>query len=209
MTKPDEKKDTHTDLTKNELAFIVAYFECNMNGTRAYMKLHPKSSYNAAKSSAHDILTKPYLKAEITRILSERAMSAEEAIARMGAIAKADLYPFIRIDADGFAYFNLSDVEAQEHLYLIKEMETKRERRIDGKGEDAEVWEGEWVKVKLHDAYIALRDIAKMHGKLTEKVDVTSNGETIVNEEGNARIDRAISTLADAVRESISSSSTK
>jgi len=180
MTIPEEKNDTPIELSNDELAFIAAYFECNMNGTRAYMKLHPKSSYDSARSSAPAYIANPSIKAEITRILTERAMSAEEAVARMGAIAKADLYPFIRTGEDGFVYFDLSDAQAQEHLYLIKEMETKRERRFEGNGKDAETWEGEWVKVKLHDAYIALRDIAKMHGKLTEKVDVNQTGEVVI-----------------------------
>jgi phage terminase small subunit len=178
--KTEENKDTPIELTLDELAFVVSYFECNANATRAYMKLHPKSSYAAARSSASEVLTNPNIKAEIKRIWTERAMGAEEAIARMGAIARADLHPFIRVDEDGFAYFNLSDPQAQGYLFLIKEMETKRERRVDGKGQDAEVWEGEWVRVKLHDAYAALRDIAKMHGKLAERIDVENKGEVIL-----------------------------
>jgi hypothetical protein len=161
------------------LAFVAAYFENNMNGTRAYLSLHPKSSYDAAKSSASDTLTKPNVKAEIKRILTERAMSAEEAIARVGAIAKAELFPFIRIDDDGFVYFNFSDPQAREHLYLVKKMKTKRERRVAGAGKSAEAWEGEWVEVELHDAHAALRDILKMHGKLTDRVDLTSGGKEL------------------------------
>jgi len=209
MTNPkDEPNDTPIELSLDELAFIAAYFESNMNGTRAYMKLHPKSSYESAKANASETLTKVNLRAEIKRRLKERAMSAEEAIARMGAIAKADLFPFIRIDEDGFAYFNLSDSQAMEHLYLIKEMETKRERRIEGKGKDAETWEGEWVRVKLHDAYAALRDIAKMHGKLTEKVEL--GGEVKVETKAdNEQLDRSILTLANALREVVSGQDTK
>jgi len=179
MSQNEENKDTPIELTNDELAFVAAYFECNMNGTRAYMKLHPNSSYDAARSSAPVVLAKPSIKYEIKRILTERAMSAEEAVARMGAIAKADLFPFIKIDDDGFTYFNFADPQAIEHLYLVREMETKRERRIEGKGKDAEVWEGEWVRVRLHDAYIALRDIAKMHGKLTEKLDLSNTDGTL------------------------------
>lgn len=169
----DENNDTPIVLSDDELAFMAAYFECNANGTRAWLKLHPNSSYAAAKSSASDFLTNPNLRASIRKVWEARAMSAEEAIGRMSAIATADLHPFIRIDDDGFTYFNFADPQAQEYLFLVKEMETKRERRIEGKGEDAETWEGEWIKVKLHDAYTALRDIAKMHGKLTEKIEHT------------------------------------
>lgn len=171
----EKDNDTPIELSNDELAFVTAYFQHNMNGTRAYMSLHPKSSYDAARSSAPEVLAKTSIQAEIKRILTERAMSAEEAVARMGAIAKADLYPFIQIDKDGFTYFNFSDPQAKEHLYLIKKMKTKRERRLVG----TETWEGEWVEVELHDAYSALRDIAKMHGKLSERLDVTSGGKTI------------------------------
>ncbi len=180
MNQNEEKNDTPIDLTLDELSFVVAYFECNANATRAYMKLHPKATYESAKATASVVLTNLNIKKEIRRIWTERAMSAEEAVSRMGAIAKADLMPFIRIDDDGFTYFNFADPQAQEYLYLVKEMETKRERRIEGKGKNAETWEGEWIRVKLHDAYAALRDIAKMHGKLSERVDVNNSGDIIL-----------------------------
>lgn len=204
MTIPDEKNDTLIEpLSNDQIAFMVAYFECNANATRAWMKTHPKSSYAAAKSSASEFLTNPNLREAIRQTWLQKAMGVEEAIARITAIAQADLSPFIRVDADGFAYFNLADQQAQEYLFLVKEMETKRERRIEGKGEDAETWEGEWVRIKLHDAYVALRDIAKIHGKLGEKLDITSGGNPITQKEDNARFNRAIETLANALREII------
>jgi len=159
------------------LAFIAAYFEENMNATRAWMRLHPKVAYDSAKATASLFLTNINVKAEIKRRLTERAMSAEEALARLGDMARAELMPFIRIDNDGFTYFNFADPQAKSYMWLIKKMKTKRERRVDGKGDDAEAWEGEWVEVELHDAQAALRDILKMHGKLTEKVD----GEFIIH----------------------------
>jgi len=90
-------------------------------------------------------------------------------------MARAELMPFIRIDDDGFTYFNFSDPEAKEYMWLIKKMKTKRERRVGGD----EAWEGEWVEVELHDAQAALRDILKMHGKFVDKVDLTTGGEKI------------------------------
>ena len=174
MSLPKENNVIPIELNDKERAFVAAYFECNANGTRAWLKLHPTASYDSARSSAPEYLAKPSVKAEISRIWSERAMSAEEAVGRMSMIAKADLYPFIRIDDDGFVYFNFADKQALEHLYLIKEIETKRERRIEGQGKSAETWEGEWVRVKLHDAYTAQRDIAKIHGKLTDRLDLSN-----------------------------------
>jgi len=167
----DENNDTPIEipLSNDQLAFMAAYFECNANGTRAWLKLHPDAKYESAKAQASEYLTNLNLRAAIRKTWEARAMDAEEAIARMSAIAKADLHPFIRIDDDGFVWFNFSDVDAKEYLFLIKKIKTKRERRLEGITE----WEGEWVEVELHDAYAALRDIAKMHGKLTERHELT------------------------------------
>lgn len=176
MTNQSEPNDTPISLSLDELAFVAAYFAENMNATRAYMKLHPNASYDSARSSASEILSKGNIRAEIRQRLTEKAMSAEEALARLGEMARAELKPFIRIDDDGFTYFNFADPEASEYLYLIKKLKTKRERRLEGKGDSADAWEGEWVEVELHDAQSALRDILKMHGKFVDRVDVTGGG---------------------------------
>ena len=179
MAEQNESNDTPIELTPDELAFIAAYFEENMNGTRAYMKLHPKASYDSARALASQTLANVNIRAEIKLRLNEKAMSAEEAIYRLGEIGRADLFPFIRIDDDGFVYFNFADEEAQRHLFLIKKIKSKRERRLEGKGDDAEAWEGEWVEVELHDAHAAIRDILKLHGKFIEKMDLTTGGEKL------------------------------
>jgi len=173
--KTEENNDTPIVLTLDELAFVTAYFEENMNGTRAYMKLHPKASYDTARANGSETLARTNIRSEVRRILTERAMSAEEAIYRIGEMGRADLYPFIRIDNDGFVYFNFSDPNAKEYLFLVKKIKTKRERRLEG----VIAWEGEWVEVELHDSQAALRDILKMHGKLGEKLDITSGGKPL------------------------------
>jgi hypothetical protein len=179
MSDQNESSDTPTEPTPDEMAFVNAYLEENMNGTRAYMKLHPDAGYDTARAAASVTIAKHNIKAEIKRRLDERAMSAEEAIYRLGEIGRADLFPFIRIDGDGFVYFNFADEEAKRHLFLIKKIKSKRERRLEGKGDDAEAWEGEWVEVELHDAHAAIRDILKIHGKFVDKMDLTSGGEKL------------------------------
>jgi hypothetical protein len=207
MTQANEPSDTPTkiELKPDELAFIAAYFGENMNATRAYIKLHPKVTYESAKATASLFLTNVNVKAEIKRRLTEKAMSAEEALFRLGEMARAELKPFIRVDEEGFAYFNLADSDAREYLFLIKKMKTKRERRVGGENE---TWEGEWVEVELYDAQAALRDVLKMHGKFVDKVDVTSGGEKIEPKVDDAKFDRAILALTNALGEILSNKGT-
>lgn len=172
MSKKD--RSTAPALKVAEQAFVVAFFEQNMNATLGYRSLHPNAGYNTARVEASKLLARPAIQQEIRRILGERLMSAEEALYRLSAIARASVYPFLRIDSDGFAYFNFADPEAKGYLFLIKKIKSKRERRIDGRGDDAQEWEGEWVEVELHDAQTALTTILKVHGRLVEKLDVTT-----------------------------------
>lgn len=177
---PSENSDTPTEIefTADEWAIVNAYFDENMNQTRAYLKLHPNCNYDSARVNASGIFAKANIRSEIERRLKGMAMSSDEAIARLGDMARASHKPFIRIDKDGFIYFDFSDPEAQNNLHLIKKIKTKRERRIEGRGESAEEWEGEWVEVELHDASAALDKLLKVHGKYKDEVNVS--GEVIL-----------------------------
>jgi phage terminase small subunit len=177
----DENSVIPIELSLDDKAMLAAYLKNNLNATRAWMATHPNAKYDSARASGSEWLAKPNIKSEVNRILTENLMTEEELMWRFSAIAKADLYPFIRIDDDGFVYFNFSDEQAQEFLFLVKEIETKRERRVEGKGEDAETWEGEWFRVKLHDAYAAMRDVAKMKGKLADRHELTGAGGKDLN----------------------------
>jgi len=166
-------------LSPEEERFVNYLFDENMNRTRAYMRIFPNSSYDAAKSSASRMLSKANVKAEVARRLEEEAMSAEEALARLARIARGSMLPFLKKGPDGFVYMNLNDPEAEQYMFLVKEMEAKRQRRIIGSGDATEEWEDEWVKVKLYSSYEANIDILKLHGKFTKKVDLTTGGQPL------------------------------
>ena len=176
--KPKEKPNSE-GLTYKQQAFVDAYFGCGMNATQAYLDLYPKSSYNAARASASALLTIPNIAAAISKRLKEKAMGVDELIARYGEMARATTLPFIRVTEEGFVYFNFNDPRAKEHMYLVKEIESKRTRRMEGSGEYKEEWEDEWVKVKLHDAQHAMDQIGKMHSLFIDRTDFTSGGEKI------------------------------
>lgn len=163
-----EKEKKEKPLTAAELAFIDEYM-ISLNGTLAYRTLHPKVSYGSARALASKLLTKVNIQKEISKRMSERAMGPAEVLVRLAKQARGTHYPFIRVDAEGFVYFDFSDPEAQKHLYLIKKIKTKRQRHVYGKGEDAEEWEGEWVEVELHDPQRALELIGKHHNLFVDR----------------------------------------
>lgn len=166
-------------LTPEEERFVNSLFEENMNRTRAYMRVFPNASYESASASGSRMLRRVNIKAEVARRLEEEAMSAEEAIARMARIARGTMLPFLKKGPDGFIYMNLNDPEAEQYIFLVREMEAKRQRRVVGSGDAAEEWEDEWVRVKLYSSYEANLDILKMHGKFTKKVDLTTGGQPL------------------------------
>jgi phage terminase small subunit len=163
-------------LTNKQRLFIEEYFRC-WNATEAYQLLHPKASRRTSRINAARWLAYANIKAEIARQLSERVMSADETLKRISDIARGNLLPFIRINKDGFCFFDFSHPDAPKYFHLIKKIKTKRTRRMEGRGLDAEPWEDEWVEVELHDALTALEKMGKWHGLFVDKVDVTTKGK--------------------------------
>ena len=188
---PDDDGKTQIEIEFNasEWSLVNAYFEENLNQTRAYLKVHPipeglsdeesRKKYDVARTSASKEFAKPNIKSEIRYRLQEATMSPLEILKRYTDIARGSMKSFVRIADDGFVYFDLSQPEAQANMHLIKKMETKRERKIEGTGENAEEWEGEWVKVELHDAPSALLQLGRHYSLFTDKTDLTSGGKPL------------------------------
>lgn len=162
MPKPAKGKT----LTNKEEAFCREYV-IDWNATRA--AIDAGYSKKTAYHSGYENVKKPQIRTKIKELLEEKVMKQEEVLARLADMARASHSPFIRIDSDGFIYFDFSDPEALKHLHLIKKFKTKRNRQIRGKGEDAETWEGEWIEVELHDAQAALVNIGKHYGLFVDR----------------------------------------
>ena len=112
-----------------------------MNGTEAYQRLHPKADRESCRSLAADLLAKVSVQLLITDRLEKMAMPKSEVLARLTGMARASTLPFIRVTDEGFVFFDFNNPDAMEFLYLIKKIKTKRTRRLEGKGEEAEPWE--------------------------------------------------------------------
>jgi len=162
--KPPEEKP----LTTREEQFCQNYAVCFVGARAAIDAGYSKKS---AYSIASENLRKPKIRARIEELLKEKVMSQDEVLARLAEQARATLYPFVRVDQDGFIYFNFADPEALRHLHLIKKIKSKRERQVRGRGKNAEDWEGEWVEVELHDPQKALELIGKHHSLFIDRDD--------------------------------------
>ncbi len=171
-----------SDLSKKAEAFCRAYVVC-WNGTRA--AIDAGYSRKTAAVIACENLKKPKILGRLKELMKEKIMSQEEVMARLADQARATHHPFIRVDSDGFVYFDFSDPEALKHLHLIKKIKTKRNRQVIGgskkKGEEPEVWEGEWVEVELHDPQRALELLGKHYSLFMDRDKEGNPIQPIVN----------------------------
>lgn len=171
---------TKKKLSEKHKQFIDEYLAC-WNATQAYMATYPKAKYESAAALSSLLLRNIKIQDEISERMKARAMGADEVLARLAEQARGTHYSFIRIDDDGFVYFDFSDPEAKKHLHLIKKIKTKRNRQIVGKGEDAQTWEGEWVEVELHDPQRALELIGKHHNLFVDRDKEGNPIQPVVN----------------------------
>lgn len=167
-------------LSEKHKKFIEEYL-ISWNATAAYKATYPRATYGSARQLGSKLLTNVDIQAAISARLKQIAMGADEVLARLAEQARASHAPFIRIDGDGFVYFDFSHEDARNHLHLIKKIKTKRQRQVYGKGEDAEEWEGEWVEVELHDPQRALELIGKHHNLFMDRDKEGNPIQPIVN----------------------------
>jgi phage terminase small subunit len=174
-----EAKGEYKPLSKKHRAFVENYLT-DFNGTQAYLRVYPKAAYDSAKTSAAELLTKDNIKAEIRARLDAMQMTADEALKRYSEIARGDMAQLMDISSVGF---NMDMARAQELglTKLIKKVKQKTTTFIAKKesDEDREVTE---LEVELYDAQSALRDILKMHGRFTDKIDIMSGGDKLIIE---------------------------
>lgn len=148
----------HDPLTDLQRAFIDEYL-VDLNGAAAARR----AGYSAAsaRSIASENLTKPDIRAAIDARLKERAMSADEAIARLTEMARGSVGAFVRVQ-DGKATLDISSAGAP--LHLIRKLKVT-ERHL---GEELREVKTE---LELHDAKDALVQILKLHGSYVDRVE--------------------------------------
>ena len=149
--------------TKKQQRFVEEYC-VDFNATQAAIRAG--YSEKTAYSIGHENLTKPEIKEAIENRLDELSMSAAEATKRMSDMGRGSMRPFLKVTDDNDVIIDLASDEAWEYLHLIREVKQEETVLSD---EDGEMILKRRMKVKLHDAKDALKQIMKAHGAFGAK----------------------------------------
>lgn len=165
MNELDPQEEQPKKLSPKHQEFVNNYFRLNMNATDAYQTTYPKSSYDAARAHGARLVADGNIQAEIQRRLKERAMSADEVIARLSDMARASIKDFAGIR-------NANDLTDIDNGHLIKKLE--RTITTDQLGRQREK-----IKIELYDAQAALKLVGENNGALGKGVGSEDNPFTV------------------------------
>lgn len=155
-------------LSRKHQKFIDEYLQC-WNGTRAYMRVYPKASYESAGVLASELLGNVRVSAVITERMNEAHMSADEALKLLADMARGDVAQIMDVSSMGF---NLDMKRAQE-LGLTKLIKKVKQKTTiyQAKKESEEDREVTELEVELYDAQAAIDKILRVHKKYTDPAD--------------------------------------
>jgi phage terminase small subunit len=145
-----------TKLTVKQRRFIEAYVgKAFFNATKA-AKLagYPET---AAYAVGAENLKKPQIKAEVDRLLSERSMGADEVLQRLGQVARNEAAQFID---PVYRSIDLQGLKDAGLIHLVKGIKQT----------------AHGTEIVLMDPQSALELLARHHGLMKDKVEVSGPG---------------------------------
>jgi hypothetical protein len=165
---PDESPLGDDLLTPRQREFVAAYVgPASLNATRAAeMAGYNANNRNALYKTAHDLLHKPNVQRAVSKALAERRLSPEWVKAGLAELAGSSMADFIGPDG------NL-DVQKAREAGALGQVKEWREEVIDSPGGGVTVLKR---TLKLYDRRAALADLARIHGLLTERHELTGPG---------------------------------
>jgi len=167
--------------TNKQNVWLEEYFKC-WNATEAARR----AGYANPNTAGPRLLLNDGIKEKIQSRLNELVMSSDEVLIALSEIAHGTIEDFMNVKDDGKLEFDFKKAKETDKLKLINRVTPTREG----------------LKVELQDRMKALELIGRHHGLFKDTIEVTGKDGTPLID--NDRYDRAISTLADAVREGIS-----
>lgn len=146
-------------LTDKQQKFVHEYLKC-FNATEAARRAGYNSTNGTLAQIGYENLRKPDIAEKISQHLQESAMSVDEVLMRLAAIARGNIAEYADVE-------NSHDVkELGNKAELIKKFKKQITRRGDIT-----------IELELYSAHDALRDIGKRYGLFTDKVDFTGQVE--------------------------------
>ena len=140
-------------LTDKQKVWLEAYLR-TWNATEAARI----AGYKHPRQMGYENLSKPYIREEINRRISEIVISADKVLLRLGQQAEASIAEFIDIKGDSF-WINLENVKRFGHL-IKKIRHTKY-----------------GIEIELHDSQRALELIGKHYALFTERIELSGEVE--------------------------------
>ena len=136
-------------LTAKQQAFLEEYLACGFNASEAARR----AGYAKPGQQGHRLLKNVEISAAIREALSERAMPADEVLARLSEHARGSIGAFISTDESGTP--NGFSLSRERPLHTVKKVS---------------VTEKGW-SFEMYDAQAALVQLAKIHGLFDDDDD--------------------------------------
>lgn len=185
-----EAKSEEPKLTDKQKLFISYYLQ-TLNATQAAKAAG--YSEDTARNIGCENLTKPNIRAEINRLMAEKAMPKEEVIARFNQQARSEHAQFWRSDFGELVYVDMKALVDAGYGHLIKSVTR-----------DAQT--GKVTKIEFYDAQAALVHIGKIHKMFTDRTEVSGKDggpiqtEDVTSDEKLQRRADRIAEVLDAAR---------
>lgn len=149
--------------------FIDAYLE-TWEGKRAA----EIAGYKNAKRAAWRIMQVPEVQDEIERRMAEAGLRANEVLARLAEQARINIADFIIFDTLP-VYDELGNWVGENKTFTLNTDIIKDKGHLIKRIKNTRYG----PEIELHDSQIALIQVGKAIGALTERIDITSQGNQI------------------------------
>lgn len=136
--------------TNKQKKFVTEYLIC-LNATEAARRAGYRGSDNTLAAIGSQNLKKPKIAEQIQKVLAARAMSADEVIDRITALARANIADFLNSD------LTVNPKAVKAHGRLVKSVRHTK----DGD-----------IIIELHDTAKNLALLGKYHKLFTERIQV-------------------------------------
>jgi phage terminase small subunit len=162
-------------LINKHQVFVSEYLKC-FNGSEAARRAGYTGSDGAISKTAHDLLKREDIAAEVRQRLDIHVMTADEVLVHLADQARSDIADFLVVDGENVNVDLAKAVEAKK-TGLIKRLKQTRTVRT---GKDGETIETSVIDVELYDRQQALIQIGKVHKLFTERQEIATDMRLVV-----------------------------